>query len=80
MEDSIVLILSRRESECICLGENIVLTIVSLGNDKVRIGVQAPPGVRILRSELEVESRTLPLAQPTSIGEFIANNSTRKAA
>lgn len=56
-----MLILSRRESECIHLGENIVLTIVSLGNDKVRIGVQAPPGVRILRSELEVESATLPI-------------------
>ena len=53
-----MLILSRRESECIHLGEDIVLTSVSLGNDKVRIGVQAPPGVRILRSELEVESAT----------------------
>jgi carbon storage regulator len=74
-----VLILSRRESECICLGENIVLTIVSLGNDKVRIGVQAPPGVRILRSELEVENATLPLAKPTSIGEFRANTTKRAA-
>jgi carbon storage regulator len=56
-----VLILSRREAECIHLGEDIVLTIVALGNDKVRIGVQAPPGIRILRSELEVESATLPM-------------------
>lgn len=75
-----MLILSRRESECICLGENIVLTIVSLGNDKVRIGVQAPPGVRILRSELEVETTTLPLAPPTNISEFLQKNSSRKAA
>lgn len=57
-----MLILSRREAECICLGEDIVLTIVSVGNDKVRIGVKAPPGVRILRNELEVESATLPLS------------------
>ena len=56
-----MLILSRREAESICLGDNIVLTVVALGNDRVRIGVQAPPGVRILRSELEVESATLPL-------------------
>jgi carbon storage regulator len=54
-----VLILSRREAESICLGEDIVLTIVSLGKDKVRIGVQAPPGVRILRTELEIQSQTL---------------------
>ena len=51
-----MLILSRREAECICLGDDIVLTIVAVGKDKVRIGVKAPPGVRILRNELEVES------------------------
>lgn len=75
-----MLILSRRESECIYLGENIVLTIVSLGNDKVRIGVQAPPGVRILRSELEVESATLPLAAPPNVIELKGNSSSRRAA
>ncbi len=48
-----MLILSRREAECVCLGDDIVLTIVAVGRDKVRIGVNAPPGVRILRSELE---------------------------
>lgn len=76
-----MLILSRRETESICLGDDIVLTIVALGNDRVRIGVQAPPGVRILRSELEVESATLPL----QIFPFVANepqesSSSRKAA
>lgn len=66
-----MLILSRREAECICLGEDIVLTIVSVGNDKVRIGVKAPPGVRILRNELEARAETISFpelvnsAQPT---------------
>ena len=55
MEDEAVLILSRRASESICFGDDIVLTIVAVGKDKVRIGVQAPPGVRILRSELEID-------------------------
>lgn len=58
-----MLILSRREAECICLGDDIVLTIVAVGNDKVRIGVKAPPGVRILRNELEVQDHTLPFAK-----------------
>ena len=49
-----MLILSRREAESICLGDDVVLTVVSVGNDKVRIGVQAPAGIRILRHELEV--------------------------
>jgi len=63
-----VLILSRRESESICFGDDIVLTIVAVGKDKVRIGVQAPPGVRILRSELEIDvsaaGQRLALPQP----------------
>lgn len=61
-----MLILSRRESESICLGDDVVLTIVAVGKDKVRIGVQAPPGVRILRHELEVtcEDAAAPLKFP----------------
>lgn len=59
-----MLILSRKASECIHLGDDIVLTIVAVGNDKVRIGVQAPPGVKILRTELEIDV-TLPLPLPT---------------
>jgi carbon storage regulator len=55
-----VLILSRREAESVCLGDDVVLTIVAVGNDKVRIGVKAPPGVRILRTELEIEVTMLP--------------------
>ena len=38
-----MLILSRREAECICLGENIVVTVVSVSADKVRIGNSGSP-------------------------------------
>jgi carbon storage regulator len=72
-----VLILSRRESECVCLGDNIVLTIVAVGNDKIRIGVQAPPGVRILRTELEVS--TLPFSPPPASNANAVENKVRAA-
>jgi len=49
-----MLILSRRESECIHLGDDIVLTIVRVSGEKVRIGVEAPPHIKILRNELEL--------------------------
>ena len=61
-----MLILSRREAESVCLGDDIVLTIVAVGNDKVRVGVKAPPGVRILRNELEIDLSTLPFALPAT--------------
>ncbi|MEM7559143.1 MAG: carbon storage regulator [Planctomycetota bacterium] len=61
-----MLILSRREAESISLGDDIVLTIVAVGNDKVRIGVKAPPDVRILRNELEVEEQVATIPFPTT--------------
>ncbi len=50
-----MLILSRRESESVHLGDDIVLTIVRVSGEKVRIGIVAPPHVKVLRNELEVE-------------------------
>ncbi|MCL2624905.1 MAG: carbon storage regulator [Planctomycetaceae bacterium] len=49
-----MLVLSRREGEKIIIGDSIVITVVRAGTDKVRIGIDAPGDVRILRSELEV--------------------------
>ncbi len=51
-----MLVLSRKESEKIILGGDIVLTIVRLSNDRVRLGIEAPPEMLILREELEQEN------------------------
>ena len=48
-----MLVLSRKESEKIILGDEIVLTIVRVSGDRVRIGIQAPKDMLILRQELE---------------------------
>ena len=48
-----MLVLSRRESEKIILGDEIVLTIVRVSGDRVRLGIQAPKDMLILRHELE---------------------------
>ena len=48
-----MLILSRKERERIRLGDSIVLTVVQVSGDRVRIGVEAPSNVLILREELE---------------------------
>jgi carbon storage regulator len=50
-----MLVLSRRESERIRLGDSIVVTVVRLSGDRVRLGIEAPADVRILRCELESE-------------------------
>ncbi len=48
-----MLVLSRRESERIRLGGSIVVTVVRVSGDKVRLGIEAPPDVLVLREELE---------------------------
>ncbi len=54
-----MLILSRRESESVHLGDDIVLTIVRVSGEKVRIGIVAPPHIKVLRNELEVDAGAL---------------------
>jgi carbon storage regulator len=35
------------------LGNSIVVTVVRVSGDKVRLGIEAPPDVLVLREELE---------------------------
>jgi carbon storage regulator len=51
-----MLVLSRKQNERIRVGDSVVVTVVRVSGDKVRIGIEAPPEVRVLRDELEVES------------------------
>jgi carbon storage regulator len=48
-----MLVLSRKESERIRLGDKIVLTVVRVSGDKVRLGIEAPSDLLVLREELE---------------------------
>lgn len=49
-----VLVLSRKVGEMIQIGDDIVLTVVSVEGNKVRIGIKAPATTPILRGELVV--------------------------
>lgn len=48
-----MLVLSRRESERIRVGDSIVVTVVRVSGDKVRLGIEAPADMLVLREELE---------------------------
>jgi len=50
-----MLVLSRKQNERIRVGDSVVVTVVRVSGDKVRIGIEAPPDVRVLRDELEQE-------------------------
>jgi carbon storage regulator len=48
-----MLVLSRKASERIRLGEAIVITVVVISGDKVKLGIQAPRTLLVLREELK---------------------------
>jgi carbon storage regulator len=47
-----MLVLSRKNGESICIGEDVIVTIVKIRGDKVRIGIQAPYGKPVHREEV----------------------------
>lgn len=47
-----MLVLSRKLGEKIYIGENICITIVDIDRGKVRLGIEAPRDVLIMRQEL----------------------------
>jgi len=47
-----MLVLTRKAMETIKIGDNVVIKIICTGGKSVRIGIEAPDNVRILRGEL----------------------------
>lgn len=47
-----MLVLSRKSTETILIGDNIKVTILRVGPTSVRIGIDAPRGMVVLRGEL----------------------------
>ncbi len=47
-----MLVLSRRPGESITIGDDIVVTVISVSGGQVRLGISAPRNVQILREEV----------------------------
>ena len=47
-----MLVLSRKVNERIQIGDEITITVVRMSQGSVRIGIEAPPHLAILREEL----------------------------
>ncbi|WP_457749828.1 carbon storage regulator CsrA [Sulfurimonas sp.] len=47
-----MLVLARKIDESIVIGENIVVKIISLENGVVKLGIDAPKEISIIRNEL----------------------------
>ncbi len=51
-----MLVLSRKLGESVQVGDGIVIRIVEVRRSRVRIGIEAPPSVRIQREEIACQN------------------------
>jgi carbon storage regulator len=66
-----MLVLTRKSEEAIKLGDSITITVVEIKGNKVRLGIDAPDGVRIYRKELfeRIKNENV-LSAGSSVDEF----------
>ncbi len=50
-----MLVLTRKQDEGILIGRDILVTVISIDGDKIRLGIEAPKEVRVIREELIAE-------------------------
>jgi carbon storage regulator len=70
-EFTLMLVVSRKVGERVLIGDSITVTVIKVGSGGVRIGIQAPKELAVVREELakqvrEAEQRTIDLAQQAS--------------
>lgn len=51
-----MLVLSRKALQSVIVGQDVKITVIRVEGNQVRIGIEAPNDVRILRGELTGES------------------------
>ncbi|MDQ3320226.1 MAG: carbon storage regulator CsrA [Actinomycetota bacterium] len=68
-----MLVLTRKASQAIMLGDDVEISVLAVAGDKVRIGIDAPRAVPVYRKEvwLEIQQegprRSAPSADGTSV-------------
>jgi carbon storage regulator len=50
-----MLVLTRKKEEGILIGNEVKITVIDIDGDKVRIGIEAPKNIRVIREELFTE-------------------------
>ena len=51
----LMLVLSRRQNETLIIGDNIVITVLSISANQVRLGIEAPREMRVLRGNIKTQ-------------------------
>jgi carbon storage regulator len=64
-----MLVLSRKVGERVMVGDKVVVTVVRIGPNAVRLGIEAPKEMNIVRDELcDYDGAVVPEAKPREDG------------
>ena len=59
-----MLVLSRKQQESIRISDNIIVTVLVIKRNNVRIGIDAPKEIPVLRTELQIHNGTIATLGP----------------
>ena len=65
-----MLVLTRKLQEQITIGDDIVITILQVRGQAVRVGIEAPRNVRVLRAELADRKPSAPVVTTVELNPF----------
>ncbi|MCA1064465.1 carbon storage regulator CsrA (plasmid) [Rossellomorea sp. AcN35-11] len=54
-----MLVLARKEGQTIKIGDDIQIIVVGMEDNQVRIGVEAPKDIKVIREEIEKKIKHL---------------------
>jgi carbon storage regulator len=60
-----MLILTRRKNETIRIGKNISIKVVEIWGKQVRLGIEAPADILVLREEMKLHEQDEPVEPET---------------
>ena len=63
-----MLVLSRKENQTIRIGQEIIVKVVKTGKGTIRIGIEAPENLRVMRGELPHFESEIDLVEEISHG------------
>jgi len=72
-----MLVLTRKQNEKIRIGDSIVITVVKMKGKAVRLGIEAPSEVNILRGELAFEIKANETEAKTATTELVVEESSQ---
>lgn len=70
-----MLVIRRRAGEAVLIGETVEITVIDVTGSRVKLGIQAPAEVPILRKEIQLAARenvaAAEGATPASVGKLL---------